>query len=86
MAETHHNDGQDLIVTLQSKDYISTVLLLLDITHQIDGVLVEEKSFIKVFRLQQNSCQLSVIFLIHANITEHLSTKNGNRARFLHIT
>ena len=85
VAETHDDDGQDLGVKRPSSTHIATVLLLLNLAHQVDGVLVQENGAVVVLGLQQNAGQLALNGVPNAYIPVHLSTENGDGAGLLRV-
>lgn len=85
VTETHDDDGQDLGVKRSSSTHIATVLLLLNLAHQVDGVLVQENGAVVVLGLQQNAGQLALNGVPNAYIAVHLSTENGDGAGLLRV-
>ena len=85
VAETHDDDRQDLGVKRPSNTHIATVLLLLNLAHQVDGVLVQENGAVVVLGRQQNAGQLALNGVSNPYITVHLSTENGDRTGLLRI-
>lgn len=68
-----------------SSTHIAAVLLLLNLAHQIDGVLVQENGTVVALGLQQNAGQLALNGVSNAYIAVHLSTENGDGTGLLRV-